>query len=159
MLESTTDVATKLTATRIITDHIAADSPAITDSAPIMTVSTTDPAKIASEAAKTHHPSHPMITRSQSTEQEKASHYNWQSQGQDSHIMVNTISTWSCKTNSKVCLDIHSFSKCTQGTTKCSNSSGSYWLKNFNGRKICCPTTKLDMDPCSTHLGPTYNWL
>jgi hypothetical protein len=70
MLESITDVATNLTATGIITDPTVADSPAITDSTPIVTVSTIDPAKIASEAATTHHP---MITRSQSTEQEKSS--------------------------------------------------------------------------------------
>ena len=70
MLESITDVATNLTATGIITDPTVADSPAITDSTPIVTVSTIDPAKIASEAATTHHP---MITRSQSTEQAKSS--------------------------------------------------------------------------------------
>jgi uncharacterized membrane protein len=70
MLESITDVATNLTATGIITDPTAADSPAITDYAPIMTISATNPAKIASEAATTHHP---MITPSQSTEQAKAS--------------------------------------------------------------------------------------
>lgn len=70
MLESITDVATNLTATGIITDPTVADSPAITDSTPIVTVSTIDPAKIASEAATTHHL---MITRSQSTEQAKSS--------------------------------------------------------------------------------------
>jgi LytS/YehU family sensor histidine kinase len=62
MLKSITDVATDLAAIKIITNPTTADSLAITY-----------PAKIASEATITHHPSHPMVTHSQSTEWAKAS--------------------------------------------------------------------------------------
>jgi len=107
MLESITNVATNLTATEIITNPTAADSPAITDSAPIVTISTIDPAKIASEAATTHHP---MITRSQSTEQAKSSRAEptltilQQSQGQDSHTMVTRFQRGVVKPNPKYAL-------------------------------------------------------
>jgi hypothetical protein len=107
MPESITDVATNLTTIGIITDPTAADSPAITDYALIVAVSATDPAKIASEAAITHHS---MITRSQSTEQAKASRAEptstilQQSQRQDSHTMVTRFQRGVVKPNPKYAL-------------------------------------------------------
>jgi hypothetical protein len=110
MLKSITDVATDLAATWIIIDPTTADSPVITDSAPIVTISTTDLAKIAYEAATTHHPSHLMITHSQSTERVKASPVEptstilQQSQGQDSHTMVTRFQHGVVKPNPKYAL-------------------------------------------------------